>query len=100
LRNENGQVNKIASIDYDAFGNVVSGQNPINIAYTGKYHDETTNLQWNMAIRAGKVNRNVQEAAWQEPETANPEAMRPLNNSKMQLPYWIPNWLRWFFIGL
>jgi hypothetical protein len=48
LRNENGQVNKIASIDYDAFGNLVSGNNPINIAYTGKYHDEITQLQWNI----------------------------------------------------
>ncbi|MDR1485481.1 MAG: hypothetical protein LBT09_11740, partial [Planctomycetaceae bacterium] len=27
---------------------IVSGQNPINIAYTGKYHDEITNLQWNI----------------------------------------------------
>jgi RHS repeat-associated protein len=48
LRNENDQVNKIATIDYDAFGNIVSGTNPINIAYTGKYHDEITNLQWNI----------------------------------------------------
>ncbi|MDR1484843.1 MAG: RHS repeat protein, partial [Planctomycetaceae bacterium] len=32
LRNENGQVSNIASIEYDAFGNVVSGTNPINIA--------------------------------------------------------------------
>jgi RHS repeat-associated protein len=48
LRNENNQITTVASIDYDAFGNIVTGVNPINIAYTGKYFDVITNLQWNI----------------------------------------------------
>jgi RHS repeat-associated protein len=48
LKSDNDQVTNITTIEYDAFGNVVSGTNPINIAYTGKYHDEITNLQWNI----------------------------------------------------
>jgi RHS repeat-associated protein len=48
LRNENNQITTVASIDYDAFGNIVTGVNPINISYTGKYFDVITNLQWNI----------------------------------------------------
>ncbi|MDR2171390.1 MAG: RHS repeat-associated core domain-containing protein [Planctomycetaceae bacterium] len=48
LRNENNQITNIASINYDAFGNIAEGENPINIAYTGKYYDDITNLQWNI----------------------------------------------------
>jgi RHS repeat-associated protein len=56
LRNENNQITTVASIDYDAFGNIVTGTNPINISYTGKYFDVITNLQWN-------INR------WYDPQT-------------------------------
>jgi RHS repeat-associated protein len=48
LKSDNDQVSTIATIEYDAFGNIVSGTNPITIAYTGKYHDEITQLQWNI----------------------------------------------------
>jgi RHS repeat-associated protein len=48
LQNNNGQVINIAEIDYDAFGNIVEGHNPLHYAYTGKYHDNITNLQWNI----------------------------------------------------
>jgi RHS repeat-associated protein len=48
LKNENGQVSTIASIDYDSFGNKVAGTNPIKYAYTGKFFDEITDLQWNL----------------------------------------------------
>jgi RHS repeat-associated protein len=48
LQNNNGQVINIAEIDYDAFGNIVEGHNPLHYGYTGKYHDAITNLQWNI----------------------------------------------------
>jgi RHS repeat-associated protein len=48
LQNNNGQVIDIAEIDYDAFGNIVEGHNPLHYGYTGKYHDNITNLQWNI----------------------------------------------------
>jgi RHS repeat-associated protein len=48
LKNDNGQVSNIASINYDAFGNIIDGENPINLGYTGKYFDNITNLQWNI----------------------------------------------------
>jgi RHS repeat-associated protein len=48
LRNENEIVSSIAEIEYDAFGNIASSESPINYTYTGKYHDNLTNLQWNI----------------------------------------------------
>jgi RHS repeat-associated protein len=48
LRNENNNVETIASINYDAFGNIAEDENTINYAYTGKYHDNITGLQWNI----------------------------------------------------
>jgi RHS repeat-associated protein len=48
LRNDNGNVESIAQITYDAFGNIIDGTNPINLGYTGKYFDPLTDLQWNI----------------------------------------------------
>jgi RHS repeat-associated protein len=48
VQRENKQISTIASINYDAFGNIVEGENPINLGYTGKYFDELTQLQWNI----------------------------------------------------
>jgi RHS repeat-associated protein len=48
LQNNQCQINNVAQIDYDAFGNIVEGHNPLYYGYTGKYHDNITNLQWNI----------------------------------------------------